>query len=127
MDELKETAKEHEYVETMYGRKIFLPNISHSNFQIRSGAERTAINAPIQGTAADILKLAMIRIKNWLDEEKISNIFMIMQVHDELVFEIKETDIPTIGAKIINLMTNAGALKVPLIVNTFHGNSWRDV
>jgi DNA polymerase-1 len=127
MDELKETAKEHEYVETMYGRKIFLPNISHSNFQIRSGAERTAINAPIQGTAADILKLAMIRIKNWLDEEKISNIFMIMQVHDELVFEIKETDIPTIGAKIINLMTNAEALKVPLIVNTFHGNSWRDV
>jgi DNA polymerase-1 len=127
MDELKETAKEHEYVETMYGRKIFLPNISHSNFQVRSGAERTAINAPIQGTAADILKLAMIRIKNWLDEEKISNIFMIMQVHDELVFEIKETDIPTIGAKIINLMTNAEALKVPLIVNTFHGNSWRDV
>jgi DNA polymerase-1 len=127
MDELKETAKEHEYVETMYGRKIFLPNISHSNFQIRSGAERTAINAPIQGTAADILKLAMIRIKNWLDEEKISNIFMIMQVHDELVFEIKETDIPTIGSKIINLMTNAEALKVPLIVNTFHGNSWRDV
>jgi len=127
MDELKETAKEQEYVETMYGRKIFLPNISHSNFQVRSGAERTAINAPIQGTAADILKLAMIRIKNWLDEEKISNIFMIMQVHDELVFEIKETDIPTIGPKIINLMTNAEALKVPLIVNTFHGNSWRDV
>ena len=61
------------------------------------------------------------------DEEKISNIFMIMQVHDELVFEIKEADIPTIGAKIINLMTNAEALKVPLIVNTFHGNSWRDV
>jgi DNA polymerase-1 len=127
MDELKETAKEQEYVETMYGRKIFLPNISHSNFQVRSGAERTAINAPIQGTAADILKLAMIRIKNWCDEEKISNIFMIMQVHDELVFEIKEADIPTIGAKIINLMTNAEALKVPLIVNTFHGNSWRDV
>jgi DNA polymerase-1 len=127
MDELKETAKEQEYVETMYGRKIFLPNISHSNFQVRSGAERTAINAPIQGTAADILKLAMIRIKNWCDEEKISNIFMIMQVHDELVFEIKEADIPNIGAKIINLMTNAEALKVPLIVNTFHGNSWRDV
>ena len=127
MDELKETAKKQEYVETMYGRKIFLPNISHSNFQVRSGAERTAINAPIQGTAADILKLAMIGIKNWFDEEEISNIFMIMQVHDELVFEIKETDIPIIGSKIINLMTNAEALKVPLIVNTFHGNSWRDV
>jgi DNA polymerase-1 len=127
MDELKETAKEQEYVETMYGRKIFLPNISHSNFQVRSGAERTAINAPIQGTAADILKLAMIRIKNFFDEEKISNIFMIMQVHDELVFEIKEADIPSIGSKISNLMTNAEALKVPLIVNTFYGKSWRDV
>ena len=127
MDELKETAKNQEYVETMYGRRIFLPNISHSNFQVRSGAERTAINAPIQGTAADILKLAMIRINNWFDEEKISNVFMIMQVHDELVFEIKKDDIPSSGLKISNLMTNVEALKVPLVVNTFHGNSWRDI
>ena len=65
MEELKETAGKNEYVETMHGRKVFLPNITHSNFQVRSAAERTAINAPIQGTAADILKIAMINISQW--------------------------------------------------------------
>ena len=105
---------------------MFLPNINHSNFQIRSGAERTAINAPIQGTAADILKVAMIKIKNWLDNEKISDVYMIMQVHDELVFEIKESDLKTIGAEICDLMTHAESLNVPLVVNTFNGHNWRE-
>ena len=126
MDELKEKAKEQEFIETMHGRKVFLPNINHSNFQIRSGAERTAINAPIQGTAADILKVAMIKIKNWLDKEKISDVYMIMQVHDELVFEIKESDLKTIGAEICDLMTHAESLNVPLVVNTFNGYNWRE-
>ena len=93
MEELKELASKQEYVETMHGRKVFLPNISHSNFQVRSAAERTAINAPIQGTAADIIKIAMINIKEWLIRENIHNVFMIMQVHDELVFEIEDSDI----------------------------------
>ena len=93
MEELKELASKQEYVETMHGRKVFLPNISHSNFQVRSAAERTAINAPIQGTAADIIKIAMINIKEWLIRENIHNVFMIMQVHDELVFEIEDADI----------------------------------
>jgi DNA polymerase-1 len=110
----------------MYGRKVFLPNINHSNFQVRSGAERTAINAPIQGTAADILKLAMIKIKNWLDKEKISDVYMIMQVHDELVFEIKECDLKSIGPKICDLMIHAERLNVPLIVNTFNGYNWSE-
>jgi len=126
MDELKEKAKEQEFIETMYGRKVFLPNINHSNFQVRSGAERTAINAPIQGTAADILKLAMIKIKNWLDKEKISDVYMIMQVHDELVFEIKECDLKSIGPKICDLMIHAERLNVPLIVNTFNGYNWSE-
>ena len=126
MDELKEKAKEQEFIETMYGRKVYLPNINHSNFQVRSGAERTAINAPIQGTAADILKLAMIKIKNWLDKEKISDVYMIMQVHDELVFEIKECDLKSIGPKICDLMIHAERLNVPLIVNTFNGYNWSE-
>jgi DNA polymerase-1 len=126
MDELKEKAKEQEFIETMYGRKVFLPNINHSNFQVRSGSERTAINAPIQGTAADILKLAMIKIKKWLDHEKISDVYMIMQVHDELVFEIKESDLQSTGTKICDLMVGAESLSVPLIVNTFNGNNWRE-
>ena len=98
MEELKELASKQEYVETMHGRKVFLPNISHSNFQVRSAAERTAINAPIQGTAADIIKIAMINIKEWLIRENIHNVFMIMQVHDELVFEIEDSDIHRYGA-----------------------------
>ena len=126
MEELKDIAKRNEFVETLHGRKVFLPNISHSNFQVRSGAERTAINAPIQGTAADILKIAMIKIQEWVKNAEIKNIHMIMQVHDELVFELKESDIEKIGSKICKIMTDAERLNVPIIVNTFSGSSWRE-
>ena len=126
MEELKDKAKKNEFVETMYGRKIFVPNISHSNFQVRSGAERTAINAPIQGTAADILKIAMIKIQDWIHSNNIENIYMIMQVHDELVFELKNSDIKKLGSKICKVMTDAEKLRVPMVVNTFSGSSWRE-
>ena len=126
MEELKELASKQEYVETMHGRKVFLPNISHSNFQVRSAAERTAINAPIQGTAADIIKIAMISIKEWLMRENIHNVFMIMQVHDELVFEIEDSDIHRYGDKISDLMGSAEKLSVPLLVNTFSGSNWQE-
>jgi len=126
MEELKELASKQEYVETMHGRKVFLPNISHSNFQVRSAAERTAINAPIQGTAADIIKIAMINIKEWLIKEDIQNVFMIMQVHDELVFEIEDSDIHRYGDKISDLMGSAEKLSVPLLVNTFSGSNWQE-
>ena len=126
MEELKELASKQEYVETMHGRKVFLPNISHSNFQVRSAAERTAINAPIQGTAADIIKIAMINIKEWLIRENIHNVFMIMQVHDELVFEIDDSDIHRYGDKISDLMASAEKLSVPLLVNTFSGSNWQE-
>ena len=126
MEELKESANKNEYVETMHGRKVFLPNISHSNFQVRSAAERTAINAPIQGTAADILKIAMININQWLISDDIKNVFMIMQVHDELVFELEEADVQNYGAKISDLMSTAEKLSLPLVVNTFSGSNWRE-
>ena len=126
MEELKESANKNEYVETMHGRKVFLPNISHSNFQVRSAAERTAINAPIQGTAADILKIAMININQWLVSDGIKNVFMIMQVHDELVFELEEAEVQNYGAKISDLMSTAEKLSLPLVVNTFSGSNWRE-
>ncbi len=126
MEELKEFARKNEFVETMHGRRVFLPNIDHSNFQVRSGAERTAINAPIQGTAADILKIAMIKIQDWISYENKKNIHMIMQVHDELVFELRENDIKSVGSKICKIMIDAETLKVPIIVNTFSGSSWRE-
>ncbi len=124
MNELKDSAKGSEYVETMYGRKVFIPNINHSNFQVRSAAERTAINAPIQGTAADILKIAMININEWLTENNNQDTFMIMQVHDELVFEIGESKIKENERNIVKIMSEAASLRVPLLVNTFTGNSW---
>ena len=110
----------------MHGRKVFLPNISHSNFQVRSAAERTAINAPIQGTAADILKIAMININQWLISANIKNVFMIMQVHDELVFELAESDVEKYGVEISNHMSTAEKLSLPLVVNTFSGSNWRE-
>ena len=123
MSDIKKEAKVQGYVKTLAGRKIFLPNITHSNFQIRSAAERTAINAPIQGTAADILKLAMIQIDNWLLSED-GNIKMLMQVHDELVFEVKNSFVEGAKAKIDNLMSNCSKLDVPLIVDVGLGNNW---
>ena len=127
MDELKEKAKEQEFIETMYGRKVFLPNINHSNFQVRSGSERTAINAPIQGTAADILKLAMIKIKNWLDKEKISDVYMIMQVHDELVFDMHTSESSELKTLVKEKMVQAVSLQVPLIVDIGEGLNWLEV
>ena len=123
MSEIKKEAKVNGYVKTLAGRKIFLPNITHSNFQIRSAAERTAINAPIQGTAADILKLAMIQIDKWLLSQD-GNIKMLMQVHDELVFEVKNSFVEEAKAKIDNLMSNCSKLDVPLTVDVGLGNNW---
>ena len=123
MSEIKKEAKNQGFVKTIAGRRIFLPNITHSNFQIRSAAERTAINAPIQGTAADILKLAMIQIDKWLGSEDV-NIKMLMQVHDELVFEVKNSFVEEAKVKIDNLMSTCSKLDVPLTVDVGTGNNW---
>ena len=123
MLEKKTFAKQHGYVETLLGRKLYLPEINSKQAQRRSYAERTAINAPVQGTAADIIKIAMIEIDKWLVEKK-SKTKMIMQVHDELVFEISENDIDSEVEKIVNLMQNCITLDLPLEVNFGIEDDW---
>ena len=123
MLEKKTFAKQHGYVETLLGRKLYLPEINSKQAQRRSYAERTAINAPVQGTAADIIKIAMIEIDKWLVEKK-SKTKMIMQVHDELVFEISENDIDSEIEGIVNLMQNCITLDLPLEVNFGIEDNW---
>ena len=123
MLEKKTFAKQHGYVETLFGRKLYLPEINSKQAQRRSYAERTAINAPVQGTAADIIKIAMIEIDKWLAEKK-SKTKMIMQVHDELVFEISENDIDSEIEDIVNLMQNCITLDLPLEVNFGIEDNW---
>ena len=123
MEDTKKQAKKNGFVETMKGRKIYLPNISHSNFQVRSAAERTAINAPIQGTAADILKIAMLDISKWMQNHQ-DKVKLLMQVHDELVFEIDIHFIDKASKKIKALMSNCVSIDVPLDVDLGVGNNW---
>ena len=124
MDETREHAKETGYVETVFGRRLYLPDIKASNGARRKGAERAAINAPMQGTAADIIKLAMLRVDEWIQKEAASDVFMMMQVHDELVFEIKEAVVEERVASIVALMEQAAALSVPLQVEAGTGENW---
>ena len=123
MEKIKKDAKKMGFVSTMLGRRVYVPNITHSNFQIRSAAERTAINAPIQGTAADILKVAMIDIAKWIDKEN-APVKIIMQVHDELVFEVNKSFVEEANSKISELMANCFKLDVPLLVDIGVGDNW---
>ena len=125
MSDIKNLARENGYVETMYGRKLYLPEIHSKQPQRRKYAERTAINAPVQGTAADIIKIAMIKINNWLTKNN-SNTEMIMQVHDELVFEIYEKDIQLEVEHITNIMKECVSLDLPLEVNYGIDENWGD-
>jgi DNA polymerase-1 len=124
MDSTREQAKLDGYVETLFGRRLFLPEINSSNGMRRQYAERTAINAPMQGTAADIIKRAMIDIHQWLLLSENSAIRMIMQVHDELVFEVPVDQIDTTKLKIEQLMNHAAKLDVPLEVGIGIGDNW---
>ncbi len=123
MEDTREKAKEQGYVETLFGRKLFLPNINAKNAMLRKMAERTAINAPMQGTAADIIKISMIAVSDWL-REKTTDTKMIMQVHDELVFEVAENQLEQVEPIIVERMVNAVKLDVPLIVDTGIGDNW---
>ena len=123
MDSIRELAREQGYVETLFGRRLYLPEIKSKNAAMRQYAERTAINAPMQGTAADIIKRAMIATDQWLDAEQ-ADALMIMQVHDELVFEIAEDKVTDYSAIIRSLMCAAAELSVPLIVDVGVGNNW---
>jgi DNA polymerase-1 len=123
MDNTRETASEQGYVETVFGRRLYLPEINARNAQRRQYAERSAINAPMQGTAADIIKKAMITVHDWLNTDK-PGARMIMQVHDELVFEVDENKIDAVRARVIELMSGAADLSVPLKVDAGVGLNW---
>ena len=123
MDRIRAQAGRDRFVETLFGRRLYLPNIDHSNHQLRSAAERTAINAPMQGTAADIIKRAMLRVDDWIEREA-PPVQMIMQVHDELVFEVAEDAVDGVAERIRALMEGAAELSIPLTVETGIGENW---
>jgi len=124
MENTRQLAASNGYVETLDGRRLWLPDIKSSNAIRRKAAERAAINAPMQGTAADIIKRAMIAVDNWLQEQRSDAVKMIMQVHDELVFEIKEEAVEAASKQIRTLMEGSMALDVPLLVEVGVGDNW---
>ncbi|WP_092949596.1 DNA polymerase I [Roseateles sp. YR242] len=123
MDDTKQFAKAKGYVETAFGRRLWLPEINSGNGPRRSGAERQAINAPMQGTAADLIKLAMIAVQKALDEQN-KRTRIVMQVHDELVFEVPEDELDWVKAEVPTLMAGVAALKVPLLAEVGIGSNW---
>lgn len=125
MEDTRKQAKEQGYVKTLFGRRLPLPDIKASNGARRKGAERAAINAPMQGTAADIIKKAMLKVADWIDSNKCQDdVRMLMQVHDELVFEIKEAKLDDYIAQLTDVMEKAASLDVPLIAEAGKGNNW---
>ncbi|RZO75600.1 MAG: DNA polymerase I, partial [OM182 bacterium] len=123
MEQTQALADEKGYVETIFGRRLYLPDIHAGNAMIRKAAQRAAINAPMQGSAADIIKQAMIDIANWLEQDPI-DARMVLQVHDELVFDVKEEDVDLLSAGVKFRMASAAALDVPLIVDVGVGDNW---
>ena len=123
MDNIREQARAQGYVETLFGRRLYLPDINNKNVQRRQYAERTAINAPMQGTAADIIKRAMIQIDEWIQHQQ-ADCKMIMQVHDELVFEVHKNSGELVKQQVIQRMVVAANLSVPLVVDAAFGSNW---
>ncbi|MDP3347944.1 MAG: DNA polymerase, partial [Hydrogenophaga sp.] len=123
MDDTRAQAKARGYVETVFGRRLYLPEINSPNGPRRSGAERAAINAPMQGTAADLIKLSMVAVQKALDGQQ-RGTKMVMQVHDELVFEVPEAEVDWLKAEIPRLMAGVAELKVPLLAEVGVGPNW---
>ena len=123
MDKTREQAHDQGYVETVFGRRLYLPEINSRNGQRRQYAERTAINAPMQGTAADIIKRAMLAVDNALANSKV-DAKVVMQVHDELVVEVLEKDLESVADLLRIEMEQAADLKVPLVVDIGIGDNW---
>jgi DNA polymerase-1 len=123
MDDTRTSAREKGYVETFFGRRIYLPEINGGNGPRKAGAERQAINAPMQGTAADLIKLAMLAVQKLLDAEARAT-RIVMQVHDELVFEVPEAELPWAREAIPGAMASVAALKVPLLAEVGVGSNW---
>ena len=123
MDDVRQQAKSQGYVETVFGRRLWLPEINSPNGPRRQGAERAAINAPMQGTAADLIKLAMIDVQKWLTTSQMKTL-MVMQVHDELVLEVPEHELALVKEKLPALMADVAQLKVPLLAEVGVGPNW---
>lgn len=126
METTREKAHDVGYVETIFGRRLYLPDINARNGAVRKAAERAAINAPMQGSAADIIKKAMIKVAAWIEANAADSVKLLMQVHDELVFEIKETELETIKTALIDEMQSAAELTVPLLVEAGVGDNWEE-
>ncbi|MEP7067863.1 MAG: DNA polymerase I [Usitatibacter sp.] len=125
MERTRNEARERGYVETVFGRRLWLPDIASSNQARRQGAERQAINAPMQGTAADLIKLAMIAVQDWIEREKLAA-KLIMQVHDELVLEVPEGELERVKPGVEKLMMGVATLDVPLVVDAGVGLNWEE-
>ena len=123
MEETRVGARDKGYVETVFGRRLWLPDIKSANVGRRQGAERAAINAPMQGTAADLIKRAMLAVQGWLDEQKLQTL-LILQVHDELVLEVPERELTVVSIALPKLMGDVAQLKVPLLVEVGVGDNW---
>jgi DNA polymerase-1 len=123
METTRQSAREQGYVETVFGRRLWLPEIRSGNQGRRSAAERAAINAPMQGTAADLIKLAMIEVQGWIDGERLGT-KLVMQVHDELVLEVPETELRRVKETLPRLMSGVATLRVPLVVDVGVGRNW---
>ena len=123
MEKSRKFAHENEYVETLFGRRLYIAEVNSKNIQRQKAAERAAINGPLQGTAADIIKLAMIQVDQWLQESKL-DIYMVMQVHDELVFEVPHDKLDIAKRKIQQLMSNVVELSIPIVVDIGVGKDW---
>lgn len=124
MESTRNSAAEQGYVETLFGRRLYLPDIKARNGLRRKAAERAAINAPMQGTAADIIKFAMIAVDEWVQQQPQGQVSLLMQVHDELVFEVEVSVLDSVTAKVRQLMEQAATLAVPLIAETGYGDNW---
>ena len=125
MEDAKAHAREHGYVTTLYGRKCYTPGINEKNSARRAFSERAAINAPIQGGAADVIKRAMLRMPSLLKAQNLQS-RMLLQVHDELVFEVPKTELEKMEKLVIEVMENVADLDVPLVVETGHGANWEE-
>jgi len=125
MERTRLEARENGYVETVFGRRLWLPEIKGSNGPRRQGAERAAINAPMQGTAADLIKLAMVAVENWLEKEQLKT-RMLLQVHDELVFDVPFDELTILQERLPDLMCQVTKLKVPLVVSIGIGDNWEE-
>jgi len=123
MERMRQQARDQGYVETLFGRRLYLNDINARNQGLRAGAERAAINAPMQGTAADIIKRAMVKVDSWLQDHG-DQAKMILQVHDELVFETESSFLDTLRLKVVELMSSAAELRVPLVVDAGVGDNW---